>query len=159
MRGRFNIARIRQNLSYTVQDVCHLYGIHKNTVREWFRQGLPKIDIQRPCLIHGGDLKTFLAARQKSRRKKCALPEFYCFRCRVPRTAFGNLVDLAPRTEKTVMLSGLCQICETPLHKLQSVKLIPKILQTFDISTQQEVHIRESLLPSLNCYLEKERER
>ncbi len=143
----------------TSQSICQLFDIHKNTVREWFRKGLGKMDAQRPCLVHGEALKAFLDKRQQSRRKKCALDEFHCFRCRVPRRAMGNLADIEPRTEKTVVLTGLCEVCETPLRKVQSAKTLSIIFQTFDIPKQQQAHIRESVSPSLDCYLEKERQR
>ena len=156
MKGRFNIARIRRNYSYTVPEICRLFGIHKNTVRDWFRKGLQKTDNQRPCLVHGEVLKKFLDERQKSRRKKCKLHEFYCFRCHAPRRAMGNLADIEPRTEKTVMLTSFCEFCETPLRKVQSGKTLPTIFQTFDIPRHQQEHIRESLSPSLNCYLRSE---
>lgn len=159
MRGRFNTSRIRKNYSYTVPEICRLFGIHKNTVREWFRKGLKKIDEQRPCLIHGHLLKSFLDERQKSRRKKCNLEEFYCFRCRLPRRAMGNLADIEVRTEKTVMLIGLCEVCETPVRKVQSAKALLMIFQIFDIPRQQQTRLRESLSPSLNCYLQKEGQR
>jgi hypothetical protein len=156
MRKRFALSRIRQNYSYAVQDICHALGVHKNTVREWFRSGLPKIDDQRPYLIHGKELKAFLSARQASRRSKCALHEFYCFRCRGPRRAMGNLVDIEPHNEKTVMLLGYCEACETLLRKLQSRKALAKLFQVFGISTQQQEHIRECLKPRLNCDFVKE---
>jgi len=159
MKGRFNTSRIRLSYSYTVQEICRLFGIHKNTVRDWFRKGLKKMDAQRPCLVHGEVLRTFLDERQRSRRKKCAPEEFYCFRCRVPRRAMGNLADIELRTQKTVMLTGLCEVCETPLRKVQSMQALPLIFRTFDIPRQQQAHIRTSLSPSLNCDLEKESQR
>ena len=36
--------------SYSVDDVSRLFKIHKNTVRNWLRQGLEPIDDQRPTL-------------------------------------------------------------------------------------------------------------
>lgn len=157
--SRLILSRIRRNCTYTVQDLCQLFGVHKNTVREWFRHGLPKTDSERPYLIHGNDLREFLAARRQSRRKRCALDEFYCFRCRHPRRAMGNLADLGFRSAKTVEITGLCESCGTSLHKLQSVKALPKLLQTFDIPTHQQEHIRECLKPSLYCDFEKETKR
>lgn len=159
MTGRFNTSRIRGNYSYTVPEICRLFGIHKNTVRDWFRKGLTKIDAQRPSLVHGVVLKAFLDERRQSRQKKCATDEFYCFRCRLPRRAMGNLADIKIRTQKTVMLTGLCEACETPLRKVQSAKALSVIFQTFDIPRQQQTDIRETLSPSLNCHLEKESQR
>ena len=52
------LVKIHRN--YTVEDVANLLGVHKNTVREWIKQGLPKIDDKRPMLILGCDLFAFL---------------------------------------------------------------------------------------------------
>ena len=158
MKRKIQISRIRRNCSYTVQDLCQLFGIHKNTVRNWFRKGLAKTDSQRPYLIHGNDLREFLGKLQKSRKKKCALDEFYCLRCRLPRRALGNMADLQIRSEKSLMLTAFCKACETTLYKLQSLKKLPKILQTFDIPRQQVTHLSESLSLSLNCHLTEESE-
>lgn len=156
MSPRFNTHRIRKQHSYSIQEVCDLLVVHKNTVREWFRHGLPKTDKQKPCLIYGGDLKVFLDARQKSRRKKCEVDEFYCLKCRTQKRSFGNIVDLKIRNSKTVMASGLCEDCETPLNKVQSVKDLKKVFQAFDIPKQQQEHIYDSLTHSLNCHLRKD---
>lgn len=152
-RTKIQIHRVRKNTSYTVQEICALLGVHKNTVREWCRNGLSKIDDKRPCLIHGQDLKAYLIERQKARKQKCAPTEFYCCRCRTPRQSLGNLADLARRNFKTLMVSGICETCETPLHKIQATKNLPKILKTFDIPKSQQEHIIATLDPSLNCDL------
>jgi hypothetical protein len=34
--------------SYSVEEVSRLFGIHKNTVGNWLRQGLSPIDGERP---------------------------------------------------------------------------------------------------------------
>lgn len=153
MSRRFNTALIRQNYAYTVQEVCDLFGIHKNTMREWFRNGLPKTDSHRPYLIYGDALKVFLVARQQSRRKKCALNELFCFRCRLPRRPLGNLIDLALKSKSTVTLKGLCESCDASMHKFQPVRLLSEIAQTFDIPTQHLEHIRELLSRGVNSDL------
>jgi hypothetical protein len=34
--------------SYTVEESATLFGVHRNTVREWVRRGLPTSDRKRP---------------------------------------------------------------------------------------------------------------
>ena len=159
MSPRFSTNRIRERFSYSVQEVCDLLSIHKNTVREWLRNGLPKTDQHKPYLIYGSDLRLFLNNRQQSRLKKCAVNEFYCLRCRTQRRSFGNLVDVRQYAAKTVMLCGLCEVCETPLHKLQSLKNLPEIVKTFDIPRQQQKELFGLLTGSLNCYFRKDEQR
>ncbi len=155
-RGRIKTSRIRRNFSYSVQEVCALLKVHKNTVREWLREGLPKIDTKRPLLIYGSHLKTFLETRQKSRKQKCALHELYCFRCRSPRRLMGMLADVQRRNEKTFMLTGFCEVCEAALHKVQSFKVLPKLSEIFDLSRQQVEGLVEPLTPSVECDFSKE---
>lgn len=150
-RQKINILRVRQNANYTIQDISSLLGVHKHTVREWLRKGLPKIDDQKPFLIHGRELKNFLQSRRKARRRKCSLDEFYCLRCRAPRHAMGRLADVVQRNEKSLMVSALCEICSTPIHKIQSLKNLPKLFQVFDISKQHQKRLSECLPLSLNC--------
>jgi uncharacterized protein YjcR len=43
------LVKIHRN--YTVEDIANLFGIHKNTVRNWVKDGLATIDEKRPMLI------------------------------------------------------------------------------------------------------------
>lgn len=157
MSRRFNTNRIRRQLSYSIQEIGELLDVHKNTVRGWLRDGLPKTDDRKPYLIHGDDLRKFLNDRQKSRLRKCRVDEFYCLRCRTQRRSIGNLVDVRPRNAKTVMLSGICEVCETALNKVQSRKRLPEIVAAFDIPERQQAELFGPSTPSLNCDLREAR--
>lgn len=156
MSSRFNVNRIRKHYSYSVHEISQLLGVHPNTVASWLKQGLPKTDQQKPYLIFGDDLRAFLSKRKKSRSRKCNPNEFYCFRCKVPRCSLGSLVDVRFRNAKTVMVSGLCEVCGAAINKVQSVQSLPKVVDVFNISQEQQRHIYESLTHSLNCGLRKD---
>ena len=47
----------------------NLFGIHRNTVREWVKRGLPTSDDRRPMLILGRDLAAFLQARRAKNKR------------------------------------------------------------------------------------------
>ena len=63
------LAKIHRN--YTVDEVACLFGIHRNTVREWIKRGLPTSDDRRPMLILGRDLLAFLQARRTKNKRPC----------------------------------------------------------------------------------------
>ena len=39
--------------SYSVEEIARLFNVHKNTVRNWLKQGLETIDGQRPTVVRG----------------------------------------------------------------------------------------------------------
>ena len=63
------LAKIHRN--YTVEEVASLFGVHRNTVRDWVKRGLPTSDGRRPMLILGRDLVAFLSARRAKNKRTC----------------------------------------------------------------------------------------
>lgn len=134
-RRRYPLNRIKQGGTYEPIDIVRLFGIHRNTVAHWLKQGLKAIDDRRPILIHGTALKRFLSSRQEARRQTCRLDQLLCFRCRAPRSAWGDVADVFPVTDKTAKLSALCSECETPMHRMVRRADLPKIAGLIDLPT------------------------
>jgi hypothetical protein len=63
---RLNPRRVKVHRNYTVEEVAKLYGVHKNTVRDWLKAGLPKIDGRRPILILGRQLAGFCTSGESA---------------------------------------------------------------------------------------------
>ena len=126
-RRRYPVNRIKQTCSYDSADIAKLFGIHRNTVRHWLKDGLAGIDDRRPIVVHGTVLKAFVTERQQARRQKCAPGEFFCFRCRAPRKPWGDTADITVRTEKIANLTALCSVCETAMHKSIRRADVPKV--------------------------------
>src|SRR5262245_5026458 len=118
----------KKSRNYTVDEICRLYVIHRNTVREWIRRGLPICDPTRPMLIHGTDLAAFLEARRQKNRVKCPVGHIYCVRCRAAKRPAGRMADYMPRSPLVGNLVGICPDCMTlmfrrvALNKLDSIR-------------------------------------
>lgn len=140
-KRKYNTRLIKQTLSYSTQDIVSLFGLHKRTVQEWHTQGLPRIDDRKPFLVLGSDLKEFLDKRQGSRRRHCQPNEFYCFKCRSPRTCWENVVDIKFLNEKRLMIIGVCAQCDTPLNKISSPKKLDELYKIFVVQKIQDEHI------------------
>lgn len=125
-RRRPNPQRVKIHFNYTVEDVATLFGVHKNTVREWVRKGLPLCDERRPALILGADLRQFLQARHTERKRRCQPGEMYCLRCRQPRRPALDLVEFTPVTASLGNLAAICPACEAVMNQRTSIrKLAP----------------------------------
>jgi hypothetical protein len=143
------LAKIHRN--YTVEEVAGLFGVHRNTVREWVKRGLPTNDDRRPILILGRDLASFLRARRAKNKRTCKPGEIYCVRCRAPKTPAGEMVDYQPVTKTLGNLIAICSDCEAMMYRHVSLAKLEQVRGKLDITMPQALaHIDESAQPSVN---------
>jgi len=106
-----NLVKIHRN--YSVEDISNLLGVHKNTVRDWFKKGLEAIDNNKPALVLGSVLKRFLKKRREANKKACKDDEIYCMRCRLPRKPAENKTDFRLINQNVGCLSAPCPVCQS----------------------------------------------
>lgn len=149
--------RVKIHRNYSVEEVAGLLGVHKNTVREWLRGGLPALADQRPLLILGHELVAFLNRRRQANKRPCQTGEFYCVRCRVPQKPAGGMAEYRPLTATGGNLVGICPQCETLIFRRVSLARLHLVKGELDIPlTQAREHISEKDQPSVNCDLKQE---
>jgi hypothetical protein len=112
-----NPRRAKIHRNYTVEEVAQLYGVHRNTVRQWIKQGLPVCDNRRPVLILGGELAAFLTRKRASNKRPCKAGEIYCVRCRAPQSPALGMADYEPLTATGGNLVGLCPQCGRMMYR------------------------------------------
>jgi len=152
-----NPRRVKVHRSYTVEEAAKLFGAHKNTVRNWLKQGLPRVDDRRPILILGRQLARFVHERRQSRRQRCAAGELYCFKCRKPKRSAAGTTEYLPTTTTAGNLRGTCADCGTRMCRRVSLRKLP--VATGDLQVplpQAQQRIVEGVDPSVSCYLERE---
>ncbi len=143
------LAKIHRN--YTVEEVAGLYGVHRNTVREWVKRGLPTSDDRRPMLILGRDLVGYLQAQRTKNKRTCQPGEIYCVRCRAPKAPAGDMADYQPLTATLGNLIAICSDCETLMYRRVSLPKLKQIRGNLDITMPQALpHIGESAQTSVN---------
>lgn len=134
-KRKYNTNLIKETLNYSIYDIASLFVIHRTTVRQWLKEGLPMIDNHKPFIVLGTDLKEFLKKRQGNRKTKCNSNELYCCKCRVPRTSWENIVDLKILNARRLLIMGVCSLCDTRTNKLSSLKNLYEIKEIFDVQT------------------------
>lgn len=157
IRPRINPRLVKIHRTYTVEEASRLLDVHKNTVRTWTKAGLPVVDQQRPVLIRGRDLRTFLTARRTQRKQPCGPGEIYCVKCRKPQAPRAGSVQYLVLTATTGNLRGTCQCCGTTIHRrVNKGQLGCFVAEAVVTPTQASLRIGESPAPSLNCDPNKE---
>jgi hypothetical protein len=137
MARKLNPRLAKINRSYTVEEVARRWGVHRNSVRQWVKKGLPTIDQKRPILIHGRDLAEFLQARRQQVKCKCQPGEIYCVRCRAARVPAGNLADYKPQTDVLGSLIGICPKCESLIYRRVNVTKLAEVRGELDVRVEK----------------------
>jgi len=156
-RRRVNprLAKIHRN--YTVEEAAALYGIHRNTVRQWIKRGLPTIDSKRPMLILGRELAAFLQARRLKNKRPCQPGEIYCVRCREPRNPAGDMAEFQRLSANLGNLIGICPRCEAMMYRRVNVAKLEQVRGKLEITPPQApAHIDESAQLSGNSDFREE---
>jgi len=147
-----NHALVKIHRSYAVEEMASLLGVHKNTIRNWLKQGLEPIDAQRRIVVCGEALRDFLVARRQLHRRPCGPGKVYCLRCREPRVPRGKTVVYVPSCADRGSLVGQCPECLGRLVRRTSRESMATALGNLSVALEQaSPHIGESPSPCLNC--------
>jgi len=117
-RTIYNLRRIRQDYTYTTQEVAETLGTCEHTVLRWLKEGLQALPDTRPYLFHSSELLRFLSRRQAKRKTPCQAHEMYCLKCRSPRQVAAGGVGNQLLPNNSMRLTGPCQVCGTRINKL-----------------------------------------
>ena len=115
---------------YDIDDICHLYGIHHQTVREWIRRGLKTINKKKPILIYGNDLKTFLGKQNQSNKHHIEYNQMFCMKCKDGKKVHKNQIHLESNNQ-FLKAKGLCITCKNIMNKSYKLMDLPNLKKIF----------------------------
>ena len=154
---RVNPNRVKLHRSYSVEELARCCDVHKNTVRNWQRDGLKPIDNARPNLFQGAAVRDFLARRKTGRKRPCSPGTFYCFRCRSPRRPALGMVDFVLIRPGSGNLRALCETCEAIMHRRVRDADIAKVMPDCTVQfVEGRVRLSGQADPSLDCDSERQ---
>lgn len=144
---RLNPRLSKIHRSYTVEEVAKLYGVHKKTVRNWIKNGLPVFNEVRPLLILGTDLRLFLQQKRDKSRSQCKEGEMYCLKCRAPRKPNTEAVKFIQSEHGIGRMFARCSRCGSKVNKFYSLRQLESLRREFNMENAvgTKTHNYESL--------------
>jgi hypothetical protein len=144
--------RVKTHRSYSIDHAARLFGCHRNTVRNWQRQGLEPIDDKRPVIFDGPVLAGFLESRRSARRGRLKPGEIYCLPCRAAREPAGDMAEYVPLTQTRGNLRGICPTCGRLIHRVVSRAKIEAVRGKLEVTFAEPApRIIETNDPSVDC--------
>lgn len=152
MAARASPQRVKKHFSYSVDELARLLGVHKNTIGNWEREGLAPLDGKRPKLFAGSEVRAFLEARRKARKKPCQPGTLYCLRCQQPRKPKTDVVEYMALRSGSGNLKGNCGVCGGSMRqRIREADILKKLPDCTVQSTQAQPSLIGKGDPSLNC--------
>jgi len=149
---RPNPRLVKLHRNYSVEEVARLFGMHKNTVRSWLKQGLAAIDDRRPTLILGRVLSRFLQERRQRAKQSCGPGRIDCIACRDPKIPAGKMAECTPTGPLAGNLCGICPDCDRLIYRRVNLAKIDAVRGELEITFRQPgPRLRERADPSVNC--------
>jgi hypothetical protein len=143
---------VKVHRNYSVEEIAHLFGLHKNTVRHWLKQGLATIDDRRPTLVLGNNLSRFLHERRQKGKQSCGPGRIFCIACRAPKVPAGQMAECIPTGPRAGNLRGICPDCDRLIYRRVNPAKIDAVRGELEITfTRPPSRIGESAGPSVNC--------
>ena len=146
--AKYNPNLVKINRSYSFEELAMVFGVHKNTVSNWVKNGLPCLKERRPFLILGAEAKMYLKERRVSKKQKCKPDELFCMRCKAPTKPVDKFVEYLPLTTAKGRLTGFCDRCKCVINKFVSYSSLETYSALFDFTKPKELeHIYDSDKP------------
>ena len=144
------LVKIHRN--YSVEETARLFGLHKNTVRNWLKQGPPAIDDRRPILVLGRELSRFLYERWQKAKQSCGPGRIFCIACRAPKIPAGKMADCTVTSPLSGTLCGICPDCGRLIYRRVNLAKVDAVRGDLEITfTQPRPRLGERVAPSVNC--------
>ena len=125
--------------------MARLFNVHKNTVRNWFKQGLEPIDGQRPTVVRGEEIRRFLAERRARAKRPCGPGRIYCLPCRAPKVPAGKMAECVATGDTTGTLQGICPDCDRMIYRRVNPQKLDAVRGDLDVTvTQARPRIEET---------------
>jgi hypothetical protein len=115
-----NACALSEHDVYTQAEVCRFFEVDDQTVRNWEKEGLPRVKGASRPFYEGSVLKAFHAGRNQAARRPMTLIELFCLGCSAPREAAPGTLRGASRNGPALRFEARCVRCGTQMYRAWS---------------------------------------
>ena len=135
MSRSYKNVRPKKHYVYSVPDLMALYGVERNTVTNWVKEGLRRSDNGVPYIFNGAEVKRFHKSRRQVSNVKLRIGQFKCLGCK--GRVFPEPRSLSPCRPKngSFSYSGACPDCGAVVLKRVNETDCDKILHCINTNT------------------------
>jgi Zn finger protein HypA/HybF involved in hydrogenase expression len=142
--------------SYTVDQICKLYAakkLHAQTIRQWVKSGELEAVSNRPILIYGEVLKSFIEARNKAHKRTLEFNQFKCVKCREVSPPKGNAISVYQNKNGSLKAVGICPACNHQNFRFYKRTDRSNLEKMFVFNTPHVTTICDGLVSSTKTHL------
>ena len=145
-----DLRKIRTTKVYRPCEIASDLSRNVQTINGWIKDGLPILSPTGPVLIEGTVLKGWLKDRSDSKKHKCLPNEFFCMKCKQPRTPSFGSISFHAQNAKTLRVKALCARCGTCLNKVVASADLAQVQAVYQQIHRDKPHLEGCADPSLN---------
>jgi len=131
------LSGIKSLRCYTISEAADVSGVSDRTIRAWIKQGLTAMTDERPTLVRGDVLISYIQVQRQGRKSRLSPDEFYCLKCREARKPAGGLVD-CEKDGTRAKLTAMCEVCDTIMHRPIAQERVAALNDFFDLTLRGE---------------------
>lgn len=128
--------KLNAHRPYEVDQVARACKVHRNTVRNWIKNGLVVLADERPTLINGACVREFLAERRTKAKRPCPPGHLYCFRCQAPTPPTAGTLQFEPTNPTSGNLRATCSQCGTLMYRCARIADLDRVRGDFAVTLQ-----------------------
>lgn len=128
--------KLNAHRPYEVDQVARACRVHRNTVRNWIKNGLVVLSDTRPTLINGGCVRAFLGERKAKAKRPCAPGYLYCFSCQAPMRPIAGTLQFEPTNPTLGSLRATCSQCGTLMYRYARIAALDSVCGDFAVTLQ-----------------------
>lgn len=123
---------VKAVLTYEISEAAAALNKSPATIRSWIKDGLPVMASQKPYLLLGADIRSYLQSKSRDAKSPLEETELFCPACKTGHEPVDMRVTQQSFSPKTTLLKGTCSQCSATATRIVSTPKLPDCAKIFN---------------------------